>query len=75
MRKLFAIVLVVVGLAAFAFAFTALRRPKGQTHEAAKVVEESSGIAPASPTPASAINGSASPSPDVVDGAPAPDVK
>ena len=47
MRKLFAIVFAVAVLAVFAVAFTALRRPKGQTHEAAKVAEESSGVAPA----------------------------
>src|SRR2546423_135477 len=46
MRKLFAIVLVVAGLAVFAVAFTALRGPKGRRPEASSVAGEASAVAP-----------------------------
>src|SRR2546423_7465736 len=46
MRKLFAIVLVVAGLAVFAVAFTALRGPKGRRPEAPSVAGEASAVAP-----------------------------
>ena len=46
MRKLFAIVLVVAGLAVFAVAFTSLRGPKGRRPEAPSVAGEANAVAP-----------------------------
>jgi hypothetical protein len=46
MRKLFAIVFVVAGLAVFAVAFTALRGPKGRWPVAPSVAGEASAVAP-----------------------------
>src|SRR2546423_8666223 len=46
MRKLFAIVFAVAGLAVFAVAFTSLRGPKGRRPEAPSVAGEASAVAP-----------------------------